>query len=120
MPETTAAATLNYQISDHGDKFVVTPVCYFDTKGNKAKVKLDKETGRLMIKPRSKPRPKDVGPNTTSQIFGGYICLPKKADWSKDPVVRHEGPVGQLLVIDIAKVPEAQTTPFVSQYPSKW
>ena len=116
MPETVPAATLNYQIADYGNKFVVTPVCYFDTKGNRAKVKLDHETGRLMIKPRHKPRAKDINPNMGSQIYGGYINLPKKADWSKDPVVRHEGPVGQMLVIDIDKIPSEQTTPFVSTY----
>ena len=116
MPDTRPAVTLNYQIADHGSKFVITPVCYFDTKGNKAKVKLDHESGCLMIKPRTAPKAKDVGPNTTSQIFGGKINLPKKADWSKDPVVRHEGPVGQLLVIDIDKIPSEQTETFVSSY----
>ena len=119
MP-TIPAATLNYQISDWGDKYVVTPVCYFDTKGNKAKVKLDPETGRLMIKPRSKPREKDMGNGMTSQIAGGYICLPKTADWNQPPVVRHEGPVGQLLVIDVPKIASAKTDAFVSKMPDPY
>ena len=49
-------ATINYTLSDCGDHYTITPRCYFDTKGTKAKVKLDRDTGRLMIKPRVTPK----------------------------------------------------------------
>jgi hypothetical protein len=104
------AATINYTVADHGTHFVVSPRCYFDTKGNKAKVKLEKETGKLLIKPRIKPKAPDpqYRATTTQFIGGGFLYLPKKSDLSKDPVIRHEGPKGQLLEIDIQKLPEYQ------------
>ena len=48
-------------------------------------------------------------PGVTKFIAGGYLFLPKKCDLSKDPTIRHEGPVGQLLVIDMPKLPQFQT-----------
>lgn len=100
-------ATINYNVADHGDKYVISPVCYFDTKGNKVKVKLDKETGRLLVKPKIKPKADKLPSTVTQQIYGGFLYLPKKADLTKDPVIRHEGPQGQLLKIDIAKQVDA-------------
>ena len=40
-------ATINYTLSDCGDHYTITPRCYFETKGSRAKVKVDKDTGRL-------------------------------------------------------------------------
>jgi hypothetical protein len=107
-------ATINYTLSDHGTHYVISPRCYFDTKGNKAKVKLDAETGKLMIKPRIKAKQPDAQyrATTTQFINGGYLIVPKKCDLSKPPRIRHEGPKGQLLEIDIDKLPEYQTEPF--------
>ena len=104
---------MNYTLSDAGDRFVITPRCYFDTKGSKAKVKLDKESGRISVRPKNKPRlgKQDYASNTTNMIFGGTIKLPKKADLDKDPIVRHEGPVGQLLVIEIMKQVRSPSEP---------
>ena len=83
------------------------PRCYFDTKGHRAKVKLDKETGRLSIQPSRPVLQKDLDLSTVSKMVGGgYLFLPKKCDLSKEPTVRHEGPQGQLLVIDMPKLPE--------------
>ena len=108
-------ATINYTLSDCGTHYTITPRCYFDSKGSRAKVKLDKETGRLSIKPTKPVTEKDLRPPgkamATKFIGGGYLFLPKKCDLSKDPVVRHEGPVGQLLVIDMPKLPEYCTEP---------
>ena len=111
-------ATINYTLSDCGDHYTITPRCYFETKGSKAAVKLDKETGRLLIKPRATP--KAVKENeracTSQMIFGGALYVPKKCDLTRDPVVRHEGPVGQMLVIDVYKKPEFCTTPKYVEY----
>ena len=100
-------ATINYTLSDCGTHYTITPRCYFDTKGHRAKVKLDKETGRLSIKPSRPVLEKDLDLSTVSKMVGGgYLFLPKKCDLSKEPTVRHEGPQGQLLVIDMPKLPE--------------
>jgi hypothetical protein len=104
-------ATINYQVSDCGTHYTVTPMCYFDTRGSKAKVTLDRETGRLSITPKRPPRDKDVAPETTSMVYGGHLFLPKKADLSKDPTLRHEGNKGNMLLIDIAKLPEHHQHP---------
>ena len=42
-------------------------------------------------------------------IGGGYLYVSKKCDLTKDPIIRHEGPVGQLLKIDVMKLPQYQT-----------
>ena len=106
-------ATINYTLSDCGDHYTITPRCYFDTKGTKAKVKLDRDTGRLMIKPRVTP--KAVKENercgVSQMVFGGALVVPKKCDLTRDPVVRHEGPAGQVLVIDVYKKPEFCSEP---------
>ena len=100
-------ATINYTLSDCGDHYTITPRCYFETKGSRAKVKCDKATGRLSIKPARPVADKELNkPGVTKFINGGYLYLPKKCDISKDPIVRHEGPVGQLLVIDFPKLPQ--------------
>lgn len=99
-------ATINYTLSDCGDHYTITPRCYFDTKGSRAKVKVDAETGRMSIKPSKPVSTKDMKPGVTKFIGGGYLFLPKKCDLSKQPTVRHEGPVGQLLVIDFPKLPQ--------------
>ena len=104
-------ATINYTLSDCGDHYTITPRCYFDTKGSRAKVKLDPATGRLAVKPSKPVSEKQIGPGVTKFIGGGYLFLPKKCDLSKEPIVRHEGPVGQLLVIDMPKLPEYCTEP---------
>jgi len=39
-------------------------------------------------------------------IFGGIVYLPKKADLSQEITIRHEGPVNQLLIVEIPKLPE--------------
>ncbi len=106
-------ATINYTMSDCGDHYTITPRCYFDTKGTKAVVKLNKDTGKLLIKPRAKPRNIKEGERagTSQMLFGGALYVPKKCDLTRDPVVRHEGPVGQMLVIDMYKKPEFCTDP---------
>ena len=105
-------ATINYTLSDCGDHYTITPRCYFDTKGTRAKVKLDRDTGRLSIKPSKPVSEATLGkPGVTKFIGGGYLFLPKKCDLSKDPMVRHEGPVGQLLVIDFPKLAQFCTEP---------
>ena len=53
---------------------------------------------------------------TSQMIFGGALYVPKKCDLTRDPVVRHEGPVGQMLVIDVYKKPEFCTTPKYVEY----
>lgn len=84
-------ATINYTLSDCGDHYTITPRCYFDTKGSRAKVKLDAETGRMSIKPSKPVSTKDMKPGVTKFIGGGYLFLPKKCDVSKAPIIRHEG-----------------------------
>ena len=105
-------ATINYNIADHGTHYVVKPACYFPTEGNKARVKLEKDengtaTGKLIIKPKLKPRLDKMNPDITKQVLGGYLFLPKKADLSRDIAIRHEGPQGQMLAIDVPKKVEA-------------
>ena len=75
-------------------------------RNSRAKVKVDAETGRMSIKPSKPVSTKDMKPGVTKFIGGGYLFLPKKCDLSKQPTVRHEGPVGQLLVIDFPKLPQ--------------
>jgi len=110
-------ATINYTISDCGMYYTVSPRCYFDTKMKHGKemvtVKIDPETGRIMIKPKKPPKKaKDNERSGTTQfIFGGVLYLPKKCDWNSEPIIRHEGPVGQLLLIDVMKKPEFQSEP---------
>jgi len=109
------AATINYTISDCGTHYTVSPRCYFETKLKHGKemvaIKLDPETGKLMIKPKKPPKkPKENERAGTSQmIYGGHLFLPKKCDFAAQPIIRHEGPVGQLLQIDVPKLPEFQT-----------
>tara|TARA_B100000405_G_C16454788_1_gene326762 strand:- start:135 stop:512 length:378 start_codon:yes stop_codon:yes gene_type:complete len=102
-------ATINYTLSDCGTHYTITPRCYFDTKGSRAKVKVDAESGRMSVKPSRPVADKDMKPGVTKFIAGGYLYLPKKCDLSKDPTIRHVGPVGQLLVIDMPKLPEYMT-----------
>ena len=45
----------------------------------------------------------------TKFIAGGYLYLPKKCDPNATPTIRHVGNNGQLLVIDMPKLPEFQT-----------
>ena len=42
-------------------------------------------------------------------IGGGYLYVPKKVDLTQDPIIRHEGPVGQLLKVDLMKLPQYKT-----------
>ena len=62
---------------------------------------------RSSWKPKIKPKADKLPSTVTQQIYGGFLYLPKKADLTKDPVIRHEGPQGQLLKIDIAKQVDA-------------
>ena len=79
-------ATINYTLSDCGTHYTITPRCYFDTKGHRAKVKLEKETGRLSIKPSRPVLEKDLDLSTVSKMVGGgYLFLPKKCDLSRSP-----------------------------------
>ena len=43
------AATIGYGLSETADRLSYTPICMFDTKGSKAKIDLDKETGCAFI-----------------------------------------------------------------------
>jgi len=103
-------ATINYSMQDLGDRYSFTPSTPFRTSGSNAVVTLDSETRRLMIRPKRRPN-QSLQPGQTRQIFGGYIVLPKKADANADPVVCHEGPVGQCLRVEVAKLAEFCTTP---------
>jgi hypothetical protein len=102
-------ATINYTLSDCGTHYTITPRCYFDTKGKKAKVKVNSEDGRMSIRPARMPKTELDKYGVTKFIAGGYLFLPKKCDLTKEPTIRHVGPVGQLLVIDFPKKPEFQT-----------
>ena len=99
-------ATINYTCSDCGDHYVITPRCYFDTRGSKVKVKVNPETGCMSVKPARPVAEKDLKPGVTKFIAGGYLFLPKKCDPTATPTIRHEGYNKQLLVIDMPKLPE--------------
>ena len=102
-------SSLNYTISDYGDHYVITPRCYFDAKPGKARVKLNREKGCVLVEPKRKPRltKQDYACNTSKMIFGGMIYLPKLADLSQDIEIDHEGPVKQILLIKVKKQPGA-------------
>ena len=104
-------ATINYTLSDCGTHYTITPRCYFDTRGAKAKVKVDPETGRMSIKPSRDVKITSMKPGVTKFIGGGYLFLPKKCDPEQDPTIRHVGNKGQLLVIDMPKKAEFITAP---------
>ena len=102
MPE----STINYTLQDAGDRFVITPRCYFDCKPGKTRVKLNTEIGAISIAPKKKPKltKNDLPCNTSKMIHGGIVYLPKKADLTKDITIRHEGPVNQVLIVEIPKL----------------
>ena len=106
--EKCTESTMNYTLSDFGDHYVITPRTYFDCKPGKARVALNREKGCVAIAPKLKPKiPKDqYGCNTTKQILGGIIYLPKKADLSKEIEIDYEGPAKQVMLIKVYKVPQ--------------
>lgn len=106
--EKCTESTMNYTLSDFGDHYVITPRTYFDCKPGKARVALNREKGCVAIAPKLKPKiPKDqYACNTTKQILGGIIYLPKKADLSKEIEIDYEGPAKQVMLIKVRKVPQ--------------
>jgi hypothetical protein len=100
---------IDYTVQDFGDKYVITPYVYFDTKGNKAKVTLDSETGILTIQPKQRLRPVKPGEARDRKALGGFLVVPKKVDLTKEPTVRHQtlsgGQSTNTLNIDLAKLP---------------
>jgi len=105
-------ATINYTLSDCGTHYTITPRCYFDTRGKKAKVKVDPATGRMSVRPARPPEKDYLNKyGVTKFIGGGYFCLPKKCDVNATPTIRHVGNNGQLLVIDMPKLAEFHTKP---------
>eukprot|EP00322_Chrysochromulina_rotalis_P004323 CAMPEP_0115850990 /NCGR_PEP_ID=MMETSP0287-20121206/12248_1 /TAXON_ID=412157 /ORGANISM="Chrysochromulina rotalis, Strain UIO044" /LENGTH=104 /DNA_ID=CAMNT_0003305003 /DNA_START=131 /DNA_END=445 /DNA_ORIENTATION=+ len=99
---------MNYTLSEFGDHIVITPRCYFDAKPGKTTVKLNRERGCVAIEPKRKPKmgKQDYACNTSKMIYGGVIYLPKKCDLSQEIEIDHEGPVKQVLLLRVKKLPE--------------